>query len=115
MPREVDNRNEHCSTLFIHQTGRLQSKNLQHNRFGVGSRSTVISISSSDYSKSILQYYPLPCFLPAHQEGKLFPQQNFADQSHFIKEVKKLAGVSPKELLKNQNERFIQFSTLRST
>jgi AraC-like DNA-binding protein len=46
------------------------------------------------------------------KEGKLFPEQNFADQAHFIKEVKKLSGVIPKELFKNQNDRFIQFSTL---
>jgi len=46
------------------------------------------------------------------KEGKLFPQQNFADQPHFIKEVKKLSGVIPKELSKNKNDRFIQFSTL---
>ncbi|WP_292009623.1 AraC family transcriptional regulator [Chryseobacterium sp.] len=46
------------------------------------------------------------------KEGKLFPEKNFSDQAHFIKEVKKLAGVSPKELFKNQNDRFIQFSTL---
>lgn len=46
------------------------------------------------------------------KNGKLFPQENFADQSHFIKEVKKLSGVSPKELKKNQNGRFIQFLTL---
>ncbi len=46
------------------------------------------------------------------KEGKLFPQQNFTDQSHFIKAVKKLSGALPKELRKNQNDRFIQFSTL---
>ena len=49
---------------------------------------------------------------PHIKEGKLFPQQNFADQPHFIKEVKKLSGVIPKELSKNKNDRFIQFSTL---
>lgn len=48
------------------------------------------------------------------KDGKLFPQQNFSDQSHFIKEIKKLSGVSPKKLNKNQNDRFIQFSTLDS-
>lgn len=46
------------------------------------------------------------------KEGKLFPEQNFTDQAHFIHEVKKYAGVSPKELTRNQNDRFIQFSTL---
>ena len=48
------------------------------------------------------------------KEGNLFPQQNFADQAHFIKEVRKLSGVIPKELHKNENDRFIQFSTLPS-
>ncbi len=45
-------------------------------------------------------------------EGELFPQRYFADQSHFIKEVKKHAGVSPKELSRNDNDRFIQLSIL---
>jgi len=44
--------------------------------------------------------------------GKLSPELAFADQSHFIKEVKKRAGVNPKQLNQNQNDRFIQLSTL---
>ncbi|MVM32778.1 AraC family transcriptional regulator [Spirosoma sp. HMF4905] len=46
------------------------------------------------------------------KEGKLFPEQHFTDQAHFIKEVKKFSGVTPKELTQNKNDRFIQFSTL---
>lgn len=46
------------------------------------------------------------------KEGKLFPEQNFTDQSHFIKEIKKLSGFLPKELNQNKNDRFIQFSVL---
>jgi len=49
------------------------------------------------------------------KEGKLFPEHNFVDQAHFIKEVKKYSGVTPKELTKNKNDRFIQFSTLTKT
>ncbi|RKF37373.1 transcriptional regulator [Sphingobacterium siyangense] len=45
------------------------------------------------------------------KKGKLFPEQNFSDQAHFIREVKKLSGVSPKKISKNENDRFIQFST----
>ncbi len=45
--------------------------------------------------------------------GKLFPEQNFTDQAHFIREVKKYAGVTPGELFKNKNDRFIQFSASR--
>lgn len=46
------------------------------------------------------------------KEGKLFPEQDFADQAHFIRDVKKFSGVLPKELSQNKNDRFIQFSTL---
>lgn len=46
------------------------------------------------------------------KEGKLFSAQNFSDQAHFIKDVKKFSGVTPKELNKNKNDRFIQFSIL---
>jgi AraC-like DNA-binding protein len=43
-------------------------------------------------------------------EGNLFPELNFTDQAHFIKQVKKLSSVIPKELAKNINDRFIQLS-----
>ncbi|NLR62591.1 helix-turn-helix transcriptional regulator [Chitinophaga polysaccharea] len=44
------------------------------------------------------------------KEGRLFPELNFADQTHFIKEIKRFSGVVPKELAKNQNGRFILLS-----
>lgn len=49
---------------------------------------------------------------PHIKAGKLFPEQDFADQPHFIKEIRKLSGARPKDLFKNENDRFIQFSTL---
>lgn len=44
--------------------------------------------------------------------GRLFPEQNFTDQTHFIKEIKKFSGVVPKTLSQNQNDRFILLSVL---
>jgi AraC-like DNA-binding protein len=46
------------------------------------------------------------------REGDLFPKQDFYDQAHFIKEIKKYTGYKPKELHQNKNDRFLQFSTL---
>ncbi len=45
--------------------------------------------------------------------GKLFPELNFADQTHFIREIKRFSGVVPKELFKNENDRFILLSSFR--
>ncbi len=50
--------------------------------------------------------------LPHIAQGKLAPELNFTDQNHFIKEIKKFSGVVPKELFKNENDRFILLSTL---
>jgi AraC-like DNA-binding protein len=38
---------------------------------------------------------------------------DYFDQSHFIKEIKKFTGVSPKELLRNKDDRFLQLSTIK--
>jgi len=46
--------------------------------------------------------------LPQLQAGKFFPEGDFADQAHFIKEIKKFSGATPKELARNKDDRFIQ-------
>jgi AraC-like DNA-binding protein len=46
------------------------------------------------------------------KKGRLFPELSFADQTHFIKEVKRMSGVTPKELSRNENDRFILLSAL---
>ncbi|TRX43086.1 helix-turn-helix domain-containing protein [Flavobacterium restrictum] len=46
-------------------------------------------------------------------EGKIFPEQNFTDQNHFIKEIKKYAGVTPKELSKNKEGRFLNITAIK--
>lgn len=47
--------------------------------------------------QAIAQAHPLP--------------DGFYDQAHFIREIKRFTGVSPKALRRNQDGRFIQFST----
>ncbi|GAB3496177.1 hypothetical protein GCM10027341_14540 [Spirosoma knui] len=47
-------------------------------------------------------------------EGRLFPEQNFTDQNHFIKEIKKYAGVTPKELSKNTDGHFIDLVAIKN-
>ncbi|MFL9843208.1 helix-turn-helix domain-containing protein [Flavobacterium rhizosphaerae] len=48
-------------------------------------------------------------------KGKLFPELDYTDQNHFIKEIKKYTGVTPKELSRNQNDRFAIITALKKT
>ncbi|MFB9078066.1 DUF6597 domain-containing transcriptional factor [Flavobacterium procerum] len=89
---------------------------------------TVAEISNQIFwsSRQINRYFnskfgiPLKEFLKivrcnaSYQEisnGNLKPQNDFFDQAHFIKEIKKYTGATPKELHKNKNDRFLQLST----
>jgi AraC-like DNA-binding protein len=46
--------------------------------------------------------------------GNYFPSNDFFDQSHFIKEIKKHTGETPKNLGINKNDRFLQLITMRN-
>lgn len=46
--------------------------------------------------------------------GKLFPELDYTDQNHFIKEIKKYTGVTPKELSKNADNRFAIITALQN-
>ena len=45
--------------------------------------------------------------------GQLSPQEDYFDQAHFIKDLKKYTGATPKELHKNKNDRFLQLSKVK--
>lgn len=44
-------------------------------------------------------------------KGTLYPSANYFDQAHFIKEIKKHTGTTPRQLSKNKNVRFLQLAT----
>ncbi len=45
-------------------------------------------------------------------DKNLNPQTNYFDQAHFIKDIKSFTGITPKELNKQKNVRFLQLSDL---
>jgi AraC-like DNA-binding protein len=45
-------------------------------------------------------------------KGEFYPQQDYYDQAHFIKNVKQYTGANPKKLYQNKNDRFIQLSII---
>lgn len=42
------------------------------------------------------------------REGDFYPENDYYDQAHFIKEIKKHTSKTPSELYENKNDRFIQ-------
>jgi AraC-like DNA-binding protein len=113
LPQEIDPRKQKLFNLIYASKGEITVKEVSE-KVSWSSRQ-INRYFNDQFGVSLKSYCKILRFRASFQhikEGKLFPQQNFADQSHFIKEVKKLAGVSPKELKQNRNDRFIQFSAL---
>ena len=110
----VDNRKRELFELIYLSNGSIPVKELSEKVFW--STRQINRYFTSQFGISLKAYCNIVRFRASFQhiaEGKLFPEQDFADQAHFIKEIKKLSGVKPKELYKNQNGRFVQFSSLR--
>lgn len=115
LPKDIDERKRKLFELIYSSNGALTVQQLSEKVFW--SSRQINRYFNQQFGLSLKTYCNILRFRTSFQhikDGKLFPQQNFADQSHFIKEVKKLSGVSPKELKRNKNDRFIQFSTLAS-
>jgi len=113
LPKNIDDRKLKLFDLIYSSNGSLTIQELSE-KVSWSSRQ-INRYFNQQFGLSLKAYCNIVRFRSSFQhikDGKLFPEQNFADQSHFIRDVKKLSGVSPKELNKNQNDRFIQFSTL---
>ncbi|PIF05446.1 MAG: AraC family transcriptional regulator [Draconibacterium sp.] len=71
---------------------------------------------NAQFGFSLKEFLKIVRFKSSHKhisKGLLYPESEYFDQSHFIKEVKKYSGVTPKELHKNRNDRFLQLSTIK--
>jgi AraC-like DNA-binding protein len=110
LPVDIDERKRRLFDLIFAANGEITISELFEKIFW--SERQINRYFNQQFGLSLKAYCNILRFQAslAHiKEGRLFPQLNFTDQSHFIKEIKKLSGVSPKELFKNQNDRFLQF------
>lgn len=115
LPKKTDSRKQTLFESLYASNGSVSIKELSEKVFW--SSRQINRYFNQQFGISLKAYCSILRFrasLDHIAKGKLFPQLNFTDQSHFIKEVKKFSGVSPKELKRNQNDRFIQFSELLS-
>lgn len=111
--QKMDERKLKLFDLIYSEKGALTVKELSEKV--IWSERQINRYFNQQFGISLKSYCGILRFRASFQhikEGKLFPEQNFTDQSHFIKEIKKLSGFLPKELNQNKNDRFIQFSIL---
>jgi AraC-like DNA-binding protein len=110
---EIDTRKQKLFDLIYSSNGTLTVKELSE-KVSWSSRQ-INRYFNEQFGLSLKSYCNIFRFktsLHHIKKGNLFPELNFADQTHFIKEVRKFSGVAPKELFRNQNDRFILLSTL---
>jgi len=110
---DIDSRKQKLFELIYSSNGSLSVKELSDKVYW--SSRQINRYFTDNFGLSLKAYCSILRFktsLHHIKEGKLFPELNFADQAHFIKEVKKFSGVVPRELFKNQNDRFILLSAL---
>ncbi len=73
---------------------------------------------NAQFGFSLKEFLKIVRFKSSYEQlskGILYPELAYFDQAHFIKEVKKYSGVTPKELYKNKNDRFLQLSTIKTS
>jgi len=111
----IDNRKKELFELIYSSNGAMTVKELSEQVFW--SSRQINRYFNQQFGISLKAYCNILRFRASFKhisEGKLFPEQNFTDQNHFIKEIKKYAGVTPKELSKNKDERFIDIAAIKS-
>ena len=110
LPEKIDKRKRELFHLISASNGEMPIKEISE-KLHWGERqinryfSQQFGLSLKAYCKILRFQYSLPFI----KNGHLYPKLNFTDQSHFIKEIRQFSGVSPKELYKNENDRFLQF------
>jgi len=110
LPEKIDERKRKLFHFIFASNGEISISELAQKVFW--SQRQINRYFKLQFGLSLKSYCKILRFqasLPHIKKGELYPKLNFTDQSHFIKEIKQFAGVSPKELHKNKNDRFLQF------
>lgn len=112
--KDIDNSKKKLFELIYASEGSITVKELSENVFW--SSRQINRYFNQQFGISLKTYCNILRFGSSFKhisEGKLFPEQNFTDQNHFIKEIKKYSGVTPKELSKNTDNRFMDIAAIK--
>jgi len=113
LPKEMDSRKRKLFELIYASKGEITVKELSEKV--LWSNRQINRYFNQQFGLSLKVYCSILRFRASLEhiaKGKFFPELDFADQNHFIKQVKKFSGVVPTELFKHKNDRFVLLSTL---
>lgn len=116
LPKEMDSRKQKLFELIYASKGEITVKELSEK--ASWSSRQMNRYFNQQFGLSLKMYCSILRFRASLEhiaKGKFFPELDFADQNHFIKQVKKFSGVVPTELFKHKNDRFVLLSTLKQT
>lgn len=108
----IDTRKEKLFNLLFTNNGVVSIKELSEKVFW--SDRQIRRYFNENYGLSIKEYANILRINSTYKDlakGEYYPQAEYFDQSHFIKEIRKYTGVKPNTLIKNKNDRFLQLST----
>lgn len=114
LPKEIDERKRKLFKLVYESNGEIKVQQLSE-EIAWSSRE-INRYFNKQFGLSLNAFCKILRFKASLEhiaKGRLFPELNFTDQTHFIKEIKKFSGVVPSELLKNKDDRFILLSVLK--
>ncbi|WP_035650608.1 AraC family transcriptional regulator [Flavobacterium sp. ASV13] len=112
--KPIDERKKKLFELIYSSNGTISVKELSEKVFW--SSRQINRYFNQQFGISLKEYCKILRFGSSFKdlsEGKLYPELNFTDQNHFIKEIKKYSGVTPKELSKNTDERFMDILAIK--
>lgn len=112
--KPIDDRKKKLFELIYSSHGTISVKELSEKVFW--SSRQINRYFNQQFGISLKEYCKILRFGSSFKdlsEGKLYPELNFTDQNHFIKEIKKYSGVTPKELSKNTDERFMDILAIK--
>ncbi len=108
----IDTRRERVFDLLFKNNGVISIKEISEKSFW--SNRQIRRYFKENYGLTIKKYaniLRINSTFKGLTNGEHYPQTEYFDQSHFIKELKKYTGENPKTLIKNKNDRFLQLST----
>lgn len=111
--KEIDSRKQKLFSLLYQTNGELTVEDYSKQVFWTSRQ--INRYFKSRFGTSLKSYCKiLKCYASYKhiKKGQLYPEHNYFDQSHFIKDLKKVTGNKPTELFENKNDRFLQLTTI---